>query len=369
VDESPIRVLHLIDTLGRGGAETLLVTLLPALVREGIQPAVAVLSEPLDLRVELEERGVRVIQVPAFHKWNLIRGGREIERICRDADIALLHAHLYFPSLYAGLVGWGGKVPMVETFHNLAYAGANRETLRLAFRRRLRSAILRRGASAFFGVSEAVAQHYGAALGIGPVEVIPNTIDLDAIEGRRGGGRPSNEMVRLVVPGRLVSEKGHADVLEALTMCKMPPYELVFLGGGPLAESLGGMASGLGISLRVTGSVAHGEFLAELAAADIAIVPSRYEGFGITAAEAMALGVPLLVSDAGGLPEVVGEHGVVFGAGNADMLAAKLTAMISEFDRRMLIAADGARQARLRFDPRMAARCLAERYRRVVHES
>jgi hypothetical protein len=47
VDESPIRVLHLIDTLGRGGAENLLVTLLPALVRENIEPVVAVLREPL----------------------------------------------------------------------------------------------------------------------------------------------------------------------------------------------------------------------------------------------------------------------------------------------------------------------------------
>lgn len=132
-----MRILHVIDTLGRGGAERLLVILLPELVRRGHDVAVAVRGAPYDLQPELEVAGVPVIRLPKRHRWNLIAGARDIARAMPGADI--LHAHLYFPAVTTALARLLGltRARTCVTLHNLAYAGANRDGVTLRFRKAL----------------------------------------------------------------------------------------------------------------------------------------------------------------------------------------------------------------------------------------
>ena len=128
-----MKVLHIIETLARGGAERLLVMLLPELARQGHEVAVAVRSAPYDLQPELEAAGVPVIRLPKRHRWNLIAGARDIARALPEADI--LHAHLYFPAVNTALARLFDltRARTFVTFHNLAYAGANRDGVTLRF--------------------------------------------------------------------------------------------------------------------------------------------------------------------------------------------------------------------------------------------
>ena len=82
-----MKILHVIDSLGRGGAERLLVMLLPELARQGHEVDLAVLRGPYDLQPELEAFGVRVSQLPKRHQWNLLARARDIARVMPDADI------------------------------------------------------------------------------------------------------------------------------------------------------------------------------------------------------------------------------------------------------------------------------------------
>lgn len=332
-----MKILHIIDTLGRGGAERLLVTVLPEVARRGHQVAVAVRSAPYDLEPELVAAGVPVIRLPKRHKWNLFAGARDIVRAMPDADI--LHAHLYFPAINTALAHRLGltRAGTCVTFHNLAYAGANRDSMGLRLRKVLARSLYPRGMGAKLAVSQAVADHYSAALGLAGVRVVYNPIDLSAMDvAPPPSADDSDGRLHIVLPGRLVPEKGHQDLIAALAdpCLSDKPLRVTFAGHGKLADSLGVAAADLPHPVTITGPLGHQAFLAVLATADIVVAPSRYEGFGLTALEAMALSKPVIASTAGGLPEVLGETGVLVPAGDVTALAHAIHALAEDPDRR-----------------------------------
>jgi glycosyltransferase involved in cell wall biosynthesis len=110
--------------------------------------------------------------------------------------------------------------------------------------------------------------------------------------------------------GRLdIFHKGLDVLLEALALIvrERPAVELRIAGRGKDAERVAELARNLGIAenVKLLGAVSDAERNALFAGAAVQLMPSRFEGFGLAAAEAMAAGVPLIASDVGSLPEVV----------------------------------------------------------------
>ena len=314
-----MKVLHIIESLGVGGAETLLVNLLPELQRQGDEVTLAVMRGPFDLRPALEAQGVRVVVLAARHRWNLLGAARELASLVRSGGHAVVHAHLYFPAVIVALSRRLGlsRAAHVVSFHNLAYApGVNKPGAGLRWRRWLAASLYPRGFDAWLAVSAAVASHYQQALGLRGVEVLHNPIP-KALSDRPGAApadpAPASGVFSVLVPGRLVREKGHADFLQALAQLRSAGRALsvTFAGHGPLREALSQSLreTGLGDGVSITGILPHAQLLDAMAAADLVVVPSRFEGFGLTALEGMALGRPVIATTAGGLPEVI-EHGV-----------------------------------------------------------
>lgn len=127
----------------------------------------------------------------------------------------------------------------------------------------------------------------------------------------------------------------------------------------------------LGIGHRVTFvSGLSDDALAELlASAEVACVPSLYEGFSLPAVEAMASGTPLVASDAGALPEVVGRDGacgVLVPPADPAVLAAALQALLESPERRAAMGVAARERARTRFSWTATARATAEVYRRAI---
>lgn len=354
-----MRILHVIDTLARGGAERLLVMLLPELARHGHDVAVAVRGAPYDLQPELEAAGVPVIRLPKRRRWNLIASARDIARAMPDADI--LHAHLYFPAVNTALarILCLTRARTCVTFHNLAYAGANRDGVKLRFRKALARRLYPRGMDARLAVSQAVADHYGTALSLDRIAVLHNPIDLAAIAATPVPPRAPDAPLHIVLPGRLVPEKGHGDLLDALRDPRLAGLALrvTFAGHGRLQAALQERAAGLPFALEITGNLDHGAFLRVMAGADIVIVPSRFEGFGLTALEAMALSKPVIASTAGGLPEVLGDTGRLIAPGDVAALAEAILALATDPAQR-----DGmGRAARARAEAEFALPAIAAR--------
>jgi D-inositol-3-phosphate glycosyltransferase len=160
---------------------------------------------------------------------------------------------------------------------------------------------------------EAIASYYGADTA--RIAVIPPGVDttvfrpLEQAASRRKLGLGPGRLLLYV--GRLERLKGVDILLRAFAQLEHPEgVRLLIVGGGsnsPELDRLRSIASGLGTSDRVSffGSVAHEDLPAYYSAADICVLPSYYESFGLAALEAAACGRPVVASKVGGLPTVV----------------------------------------------------------------
>jgi len=129
--------------------------------------------------------------------------------------------------------------------------------------------------------------------------------------------------------GQLIHEKGVVTLLNAYARLKQAGtagnVRLILAGDGPERENLHNLAKTLGIDKETLFLGLRDDVFWLMAHAVATIVPSEWpEAFGYTALEAMAAGCPLITSDAGALPEVVGDCGLQFHAGNVNELAARM---------------------------------------------
>jgi len=155
-------------------------------------------------------------------------------------------------------------------------------------------------------------------------------IDVQAV--RKRYAKPNEKIV--VYVGRLVHEKGVHVLIGAVpkVLDVLPNVKFVIVGEGGMKEYLLKEAWDFGVSHHVffTGFIDKSMLVSIYKASDVAVFPSLYEPFGITALEAMAAKAPVVVSDTGGLAEIV-EHdrtGVKFFANNVGSLAWSITRIL-----------------------------------------
>jgi glycosyltransferase involved in cell wall biosynthesis len=172
--------------------------------------------------------------------------------------------------------------------------------------------------------------------------MIPNGVNVDAYAGikknelnqfRSRFALPEERIVLFV--GRLVHEKGvHVLVNAASKVLEKVNAKIIIVGNGYMKEQLSGIVKGMGITHKVlfTGFVDDETLRALQTCADVSVVPSLFEPFGIVALEAMAAKSPVVVSDAGGLAEIVDHdvNGVKVYPGNPDSLAWGITRVLTD---------------------------------------
>jgi glycogen(starch) synthase len=212
----------------------------------------------------------------------------------------------------------------------------------------------------------------------GKVDVVANGTDLLAFRPRPAAVRAARRQFGgdgplLVFSGRLEWEKGLQTVLAAMPALRRrhPGIRLVVAGTGTLEADLRQRARRhrLGRSVVFAGRLATTDLAGLLGAADVALVPSLYEPFGLVALEAATAGAPLVVSDAGGLREVV-EHGVSGLRAAPEDVRAWVTAidrqLTDEMTARRMARVARTRTAGSTWDA--AATATADAYRRAADE-
>lgn len=204
------------------------------------------------------------------------------------------------------------------------------------------------------------------------MRVIYNGVDVERIDAvdpaERDGDGP-----RIAAIGRLNGIKNYETVLQAFERVRehTPGATLTIVGDGPRRPRLERLARehGLAGGVEFTGFVDRDEVYARLHASDCFVHASRSEGFCVAAVEAMACGVPVVVSDAGALPEVVGDAGVLVDPTDPDAFASAMLDLLIDENRRTRLAARGRERARNEFPLaktvdeyyRLYEECLAER--------
>jgi glycosyltransferase involved in cell wall biosynthesis len=184
------------------------------------------------------------------------------------------------------------------------------------------------------------------------------------------------------IPGRLITTasadvtmKGLRYLLEALAKLRTErPVELVVIGklkeGGPSARIIDEL--GLRDAVTFVTGVPEQRIIELYSEAELAVVPSLYEGFSLPAIEAMACGVPLVATTGGALPEVVGADGdtaLVVEPGDSDALAAKIRLALDDPELRAAVGARGRQRVIDRWTWRHTAEGTVEQYRALLAES
>ena len=173
-------------------------------------------------------------------------------------------------------------------------------------------------------------------------------------------GIPEDEVV-LISMGRLIKRKAIRDVLLALSRLEGSPFRLLIIGEGPEEERLRDLAKTLGLASRVDfmGAVWGESKFQYLAAADIFVLPSVHEGFGLVFLEAMHCGLPVIASTSGGQTEFLqdGETGFLVPVGAVEALADRILRLANDGRLRKQISEYNAQYVK-RFD----ISAVAERY-------
>lgn len=220
------------------------------------------------------------------------RTGYRLARLVRALAPRVCHLHLYasaLPGLVAARLGGAGTV--VTTFHMPAWSWRGHH--RLAWR------VAARASDHVTGVSRAVLESLGVPRDRAGTHVTPPPLRLPA---EPAAERPSpGRMPMIAAAGRLVPEKDWPSLVRALAELRQHhglEATLRLMGEGPEATALDRLARELGVaeSFQRLGHVTGRAYYAELAAADLFVLPSRFEGLGIAAVEAMALGVPTITA-------------------------------------------------------------------------
>jgi D-inositol-3-phosphate glycosyltransferase len=323
--------------------------------------------------------GARVIHIDAgphrhVDKYDIIdylpdfACGIQRFRALTGASYDLIHSH-YWLSGRLGLLfrdRWG--VPMVSTFHTLAQlknrvaesAAEREQVVRFEIERRTMAGSDRIVALTAVDRQQMI-RHYGEQA---PIVVIPGGVDLERFAPqprarvRKQLGLASDGKVVLFV-GRIQRLKGLEVLLRAFARLSDLNAELLIVGGRPgtSPESreitrLQHLASRLGVAerTRFLGAVAHEELPMYYSAADVSVMPSSYESFGLVAVESLACGTPVVATRVGGLRSIVrdGETGLLVPWRDAELFAERLRWVLTDDAVRARLAA-GARESVLEY--------------------
>lgn len=251
-------------------------------------------------------RGIKIADVP--HGLGIISPGMLLGTLSREAEVFHAHAYGYFPTWVAALARRLEGPAFVITPHS----DAGRPSWSKRVYDQVVPRMTLRAASRVIALTHREAIHL-ESLGVRRerIAVIPNGVDLKEFK-HLPTAHPSSPHVTALFVGRLdPDQKGLESLLRALAV--VPPETDLHLrlvgadwGGGARVRS---WASRFGVQDRITlvGAVTRDRLLDEYARADLLVLPSLFEPFGIVLLEAMAAGLPVVASNVGGIPEVVEE--------------------------------------------------------------
>jgi D-inositol-3-phosphate glycosyltransferase len=271
-------------------------------------------------------------------------------RALTGTNYDLIHSH-YWLSGRLGLLfadHWG--VPLVSMFHTLAQlknrvaetAAEREQEVRFEIERRTMS-----GSDRVIAATEIdrqqIVRHYGP---LAPIAVIPGGVDLELFSphpkaaARRALGWASDERVVLFV-GRIQRLKGLEVLVRAFARLGVVDTRLVIVGGQPGTSQetreisrLQHLATRLGIAERTSfvGAVPHELLPTYYAAAEMTVMPSSYESFGLVAVESLACGTPVVATRVGGLTAIVrdGETGLLVPWRDAELFADRMRRVLED---------------------------------------
>jgi glycosyltransferase involved in cell wall biosynthesis len=333
--EEKINVLVVIKPVQWSGADKVLLDVATRLNNDKYQVIFAIIGlHPTEEAVIPETFPQIRFEMPNLHGWRQLIFSSQLCWLIHKYNIKIIHMNSYHPGNYCRLAAFFMRVPIIiDHWH-----GFNRFNLK----RRMLCRLFNHFTDLSFAVSELVGNYVQRQCWTDParIKVLYNGVDPALYQGksvaakvRQELGLPPDRPVVGLVARLDHRAKGHLELLEALSILKdRHTIHALMVGGGRRQEEMQQLAVSLGL-----GEVVH--FLGNrrdvpdlLAAMDIFVLPSHSEGVSLAVLEAMAAGLPVIVSEVGGLPEIVqqGETGLLIPPKDPEALAQSLARVLED---------------------------------------
>lgn len=328
--------------------------------------------DPFDDRVRYHE--IEVTSYPLFRypPYDAALASRLAE-VVEEEGLDLVHAHYAIPHALAALlvkdVVAPRNLPVVTTLHgtDITVVGQDRAYARM-------TCYALKSSDTVTAVSEYLRAETVRVFGdLRPIDVVPNFVDPRRFRprtepARRAAFARTGQSVLIHVSNFRPVKQAVVTVEVLARVVKSRPCVLLMVGDGPDRAACEARARELGVRDRIRFVGAQTEVEALLPLADLFLLPSQFESFGLAALEAMACGTPPVASKAGGLPEVIrdGQDGILVPPGDADAMADAVLGLLSDEPRRVAMAKAARESAVERFALDRVVPRYEELYRALV---
>lgn len=362
------KILHVTYDMRIGGTERVLVNLINS-AEAPYQMSVYCIEEPLGpWGIELQEQGIKISQSQraAGFDRTLIK---DIRAVIQKQKIDVVHCHQYTPWVYGALAAVGTSARVVFTEHGRFYPD------RGSWKRRLVNPLLNRvtGAITSISVATADALEKFEYLPRQKIRVVYNGIEAVRVtqtqvdELRAKLALPTNALI-LGTIARLDPIKNHSLMLQAFAQVyrQHPNARLIIVGDGEEKNNIEKLAQKLAIEDALIMPGYHSDPSPYLALMDIFLLSSLSEGTSMTLLEAMSLGKPCVVTDAGGNAEVIADqvNGLVTKNQDVDAFANAILQLVQQPELRQSYA----EQAKARFIEMFSVEKMSREYREIYGE-
>jgi glycosyltransferase involved in cell wall biosynthesis len=369
-----IKVAHILPMLSPGGAERVAVHIARGLDRQRYEPTVISYTGRLGCELDrlLDEAGVEVRYLgkhPGFDYRMYYR----LPPVLQECQPDIVHTHLHVLRYALPFFLWHKNIPLLHTVHNLAEREIERGmrwTQSCALKRRVIPV----------AVATEVALSMERLYGMQHCRVISNGIPTQSYANPQTPRREwrakhsfAEDQILFVCVARFMPQKNHELLLNAFAQgpAADPSAHLVLVGDGVLREKLQQQTKHLGIAHQVHFLGLRSDIPDVLGASDVFVLSSDWEGNPLSVMEAMASGLPIVSTAAGGVPDMFehGTHGFVAPVGDAPALSDGMNALLHDKEARRSMGASAGRRAKEKYDVATMVRAYEEIYEQLVERS
>ena len=362
-----MKILHVIKSTDFAGAEQLMLTLGMCQHRQGDEVFFCVPANA-PLRERISEAGLNLLDI----EYGGLSSRFALMRFCRDNKIDIVNAHLTSATGTAAFISYLTKTKPVAHAHVYSTDVSYR-------------IVAKRGA--LIAVGEDVAEFFEKKAKI-PRERIATIVNATLIHEEPDAGRNKSELRAeicnelaisidsplLLLPGRICTPKAQDVVVDALpeVLRQFPNLQTIFAGKldeePEFADKLRAQIKRLGLEERVHLIGLRKDVARLNRAADIVLVPSRWDPFPLAVIEAMALGCPIIGSRVGGIAEMLADPsvGVLVEAENPNELAAVIIELLADPDKAARLGKRASEEARKLYSPDAMTQRVSEVYKKVL---
>lgn len=368
-------ILFYTDTPIFGGAERQMVLLAKFLNSAQYNVLLACSADRTvdPLAENFERLGKKVFRINALHKHDP-RHYFHLRRLIKECGVNLLHAHVWNPAScrYAYLAAKSAKIPLVITEHDPGEISSLKNLIKK---------YLLKNVSAVIAISEENKKFLATAYPhlSSKITVVHNGIDIDEFENRLAdftdrekyrkeifGAGPHQKIILCVA--ELHPRKGIKYLIEAFEKIGDENLRLVVAGDGQHKKELAALAEKLGVKDYVKFLGTRNDVPELMASADLFVLPSLHEAFGLVLLEAMLAKLAIISTNSGGVPEIIEneKNGLLASPADSDALADAIKKLLASPDLNKKIVQAGYEIVRIKFTAKNMARSTSLVYDKLL---